>query len=377
MEDEYTDREQSGIKHFALRKYLGPATRIIGSGWRGFTYVDCCAGPWESQSADFSDTSFGIAVAILKEAEQSLRDRGRNAKFKALLIEEKSSSYKLLAEFARSATNDRVSVEARNWDFREHTDEIRRFVANPKSFGFTFIDPTGWTLAEIAGLEPLLRIEPGEVLINLMTSFIARFISNEATKLEEVLGPGYRDIRTLSHEEKEDEAVRRYCDLIKRQGRFPYVCALPVMKHDQDAIHFYLIFATRNLKGVEVFKEVEKRTERETEVVQANKQQRARPNLDLFTPDVLFKRQERYQRLSERSKVNARRALDALLDNKAIIDYEECWAEAMQFPAVYEQDLGDWLGAYERSGIIQVNGRAKPGEVLKRKSGHTITKVRP
>lgn len=375
MEDEYTDREQTGIKHFALRKYLEPATRIIGSGWGGFSYVDCCAGPWESRSQDFSDTSFGIAVAILKEAERSLRDRGKNAKFKALLIEEKSSSYKLLAEFARGATNDRVSVEARNWDFREQTDEIRRFVASPKSFGFTFIDPTGWTLAEIAALEPLLRIEPGEILINLMTSFIVRFIDDEATKLEEVLGPDYRDMRALSHEEKEDQVVRRYCDLIKRQGRFPYVCALPVMRRDQDAIHFYLIFGTRNLKGVEVFKEVEKRTEHRTEVVQANRQQRGRPNLDLFTPDVLYKRQERYQRLSERSKVNARRALDAILDKKAGIRYEDCWAETMQFPAVYETDLREWLAEYEREGKVRVSGRKSPREVLKRSSGHTITKI--
>lgn len=208
-----------------------------------------------------------------------------------------------------------------------------------------------------------------------MTSFIVRFVNDEATKLEDVLGPDYRDMRTLDHEEKEDEAVRRYCDLMRRQGDFRYVCALPVMKPDQDAIHFYLIFGTRNAKGVEVFKDVEKRTEYETEVVRANRQQSKRPSLDLFPADVLYKREERYRRLSVRSKSNAKRALDTLLSNSPRVEYKDCWAETMQFPAVYESDLREWLKNMEDSGAIRVEGRNRPNEVMNRKKGHIIIRL--
>jgi three-Cys-motif partner protein len=377
MNDEYTEREQSGIKHFVLQHYLEAATRIIGSSWNGFSYVDCCAGPWESRTSDFGDTSFGIAVGILKKANEFLRSRGRTPQFRALLIEEKPEPFKQLAAFASHSSDKHIQVKAQNWDFREHTSEIIQFVANPSSFGFIFIDPTGWTPAEISGLGPLLRIRPSEVLINFMSTFIVRFLNDPATNMDEILGPDYRDMRILGYEEREDEAVRRYCELIRKQGDFRYVCALPIMKPDQDAIHFYLIYGTRSAEGVRVFKDVERRTEKETAVVRATLQQSKRANLDLFTPDVLYKREERYRRLSARSKENAKKALDSLMSGRESVPYDECWAEALQFPAVYEADLREWLKNKEDNGSIRIDGRKRPNEVLKRESNHIIVNAQP
>jgi three-Cys-motif partner protein len=374
MNDEYTDREQTRLKHFALRKYLEPATRIIGSGWNNFSYVDCCAGPWMSRSQDFSDTSFGISVAVLRESEKWLRSHAKNTRFKALLIEEKTEPYSRLAAFAEAATGERVQVDARNWDFREHIPEIVRYVTTPRSFSFIFIDPTGWTPAQVGALEPLLQVRPGEVLINLMTSFIVRFVNDEATKLQDILGPEYHDMRSLNHEEQEDEAVRRYCDLIRTQGSFPYVCALPVMKPDQDAIHFYLIFGTRSAKGVEVFKSVEKKTEEETALVRALRQQSKRPTLDLFSADVLYSREERYRRLAARRKEDAQKALWQLLSKKGSVLYDDCWAEALQFPTVYESDLRAWLKDAEEIGSVRIDGRKRPDESPTRDRGHVIVR---
>lgn len=374
MEDDYSDREQSHIKHFALRRYLETASRIIGT-WAGFSYVDCCAGPWESRSQDFSDTSFGIAVKVLKESHEWLRGRNKNPHFRALLIEEQSDTYRLLARFVAEAGGSPVGVKAENWDFREHTEDIIDFVSNPPSFSFLFIDPKGWSPAQIGALAPLLRIAPGEVLINFMSSFVVRFLNDERTNLDDVLGSDYRELRGLEFEEQEDEAVRRYCDLIRRQGRFPYVCALPVMKRDQDAIHFFLIYATRNRKGVEVFKQVEKRTEEETAVVRAKRQQSRRANLDLFEAEVLYKREERYKRLSERNGHNARAALDILVSTRGKIGYDECWAEVLQFPTVYETDLRKWLCDMELAGRIRIDGRKQANETLKRSFGYSIAKL--
>jgi three-Cys-motif partner protein len=375
MNDEYTEREQSGIKHFALQHYLEAATRIIGSHWSGFSYVDCCAGPWESRSLDYSDTSFGIATKVLKEANQYLHSRGKISRFRALLIEEKQEPFERLAAFASQSSDQNIQIEAKNWDFREHTSEIVKFIANPQSFGFVFVDPTGWKLAEFGGLEPLLRVKPGEVLINFMSSFIVRFLNDEATNMDEILGPDYRKLRVLSHEDREDEAVRRYCNLIRRQGGFQYVCALPVMKADQDAIHFYLIYGTRNAKGVEVFKQVEKQTERETEVVRAKLQQDKRLNLDLFKSEVLYSREERYKRLREKSKSNAKIALDALISERGHVGYGDCWAETLQFPAVYESDLREWLKTKEDAGSIRIDGRKRRGEQLNRKGDQIIVNL--
>ena len=190
--------------------------------------------------------------------------------------------------------------------------------------------------------------------------------------LDEILGPDYRELRALPHEEQEEEAVRRYCDLVRRQGGFRYVCALPVMKADQDAIHFYLIYGTRNAKGIEVFKQVERKTEQETEVVRATIQQSKRINLDLFEPDVLYKRQERYIRLTARSNKHAKAALDTLLSERRNVPYDDCWAEVLQFPTVHESDLREWLKEKEAIGSISVSGRNKPNEALRRRNDQTI-----
>lgn len=376
MVDEYEGREQSKIKHFALGKYLEPATRIIGSGWAGFTYVDCCAGPWESQSGNFSDTSFGLSVSVLKESQRWLAGRGRGTKFRALLIEQKPEPFKELARFAAEATGEQVQVEARNWDFLKHTSEIIRYVANPRSFSFIFVDPTGWTPADAGKLAPLLRIRPGEILINFMSAFIVRFLNDPATNMESILGPDYRSLRDLGHEEQEDEAVRRYCDLIRKEGGFDYVCALPVMKGDRDEINFYLIYGTRNAKGVDVFKQVEKKTEQETALVRALRQQSKRSNLDLFGPDVLYRREERYRRLASRRRLDATKALQRLLLDRKTVSYDDCWAEALQFPTFYESDLRGWLERAESAGEIRIDGKTRKDELLRRGRNLIVVKLR-
>jgi len=62
--------------------------------------------------------------------------------------------------------------------------------------------------------------------------------------------------------------VRKYCDSLNAKEILRILCAA-VMKPDSDAFNFYLIYATRHAKGVEVFKSVEKRTEERTHVVRA------------------------------------------------------------------------------------------------------------
>jgi three-Cys-motif partner protein len=372
MDAAYADREQSWIKHFALQKYLDVATKIIGSS-RNFSFVDCCAGPWESKSPSYEDTSFGIAIKMLRESRKWLKERNKLAQFKALLIEAKAEPFQKLSAFAEKTTDSEVTVRAENWDFREHIADIVSFVSTPRSFGFIFIDPTGWTPAEVGALGPLLSIQPGEVLINFMSSFIVRFLHDPNTHMDEILGPDYRALRSLSHEEQEDEVVRRYCDLLRRQGQFQYVCALPIMKADVDAIHFYLIYGTRHEKGVEVFKQVEKKTLEQTHLVRAQKQQANRSNMDLFQPDVLYRREARYQRLAARQSTNAKKALHNLLAKQRIVDYDACWAESLQFPTVQETNLRGWLAELETTGRIRIDGRLHPKDSLKRHSNHRIT----
>ncbi len=83
------------------------------------------------------------------------------------------------------------------------------------------------SLPGISQISPLLKLKPGEVVINLMSSFITRFVNDTATDLSDLLGEDFPELRSLSGTELEFAVVRKYCDLIKREGGFSYVCAFP------------------------------------------------------------------------------------------------------------------------------------------------------
>ena len=71
MSDVYSGREQTKAKHFILRRYLQAlAFKVLR--FSDITYVDGFSGPWESQSEGFRDSSFMIAIDVLKEAQQRI-----------------------------------------------------------------------------------------------------------------------------------------------------------------------------------------------------------------------------------------------------------------------------------------------------------------
>ena len=377
-ESDYQDREQSEIKHYAIKLYLEAAARILGSAY-DIKYVDCCAGPWNSKDKDYRDTSFGIAFEVLKATRTELSTRNRVPSIGCLFIEKEKPPFDLLNAFAQQSNSAEIKVRAENWDFAERIDDIVRYCSTRRTFSFILIDPWGWKLAGISQISPLLKMRPGEVVINLMSAFITRFVNDSATDLSDLLGEDFPELRRLSGTELEFAVVRKYCDLIKCEGEFAYVCALPVMKPDSDAFNFYLIYATRHPKGVEVFKSVEKRTEEQTHLVRADVQSRQRQeksgNLELFGAPVMY-REKKYQQLAEDNRARAKTRVWELLGAEGKVSYDDCWAEALQFPAVYQSDLREWLAEWEKEEQIKVNGRKKSAEVLKRGSGHSLNRIR-
>jgi three-Cys-motif partner protein len=374
-ESDYQEREQSGLKHYALRLYLDAATRILGSAW-DLKYVDYCAGPWESKTADHRDSSFGIAIKALTEASHELASRDRAPKISCLLIEKKLGRFVELEKYAKAKNSAEFRVEARNWDFTTHTSDIVQFCSTPRTFSFVLIDPCGWQLAGISQIAPLLKLRPGEVLINLMSSFITRFLKDNKTDFSDLLGEDFPELRNLTGIELEFAVVRKYCEQIKRVGGFKYVCALPVMKPDSDSFNFHLIYATRHAKGVEVFKNVEKRTESQTHAVRARIQQRQRQQrtgrMDLFPAQVLYSGSNYQEQFAEMNSASAKQQVLDLLRSSQEVPYDDCWAEALQYSAVYEADLRTWIDEWEKAGAVAVTGKRPTERVLKRNAGHAL-----
>jgi three-Cys-motif partner protein len=373
-ESAYLEREQSELKHYAIRLYLEAATRILASGWDVLKYVDCCAGPWNSVQSDFSDTSFGVAVEVLGKAAEELPSKSKAPRFACLLIEKDTNAFAQLVQYARKKDSPTIGVEAQNWDFAEHTTDIVRFCSTARTFPFILIDPWGWKLAGVSQIAPLLKLR-GEVVINLMSSFITRFVKDNTTDFSDLLGDDFPELQGLEGSELEFAVVRKYCELVKREGGYRYVCALPVMKPDSDSFGFHLIYATRNAKGVEVFKSVERRTEEKTHVVRAQVQQRQRQertgNLELFDAPVQY-RERKYQQLGAENRERAQHEVLELLKSRPEVPYDDCWAESLQYSAVYEADLRTWIDEWEKAGAVAVTGKRPTERVLKRNAGHAL-----
>ncbi|MGA8498273.1 MAG: three-Cys-motif partner protein TcmP, partial [Xanthobacteraceae bacterium] len=76
MADPYSGREQTQAKHFILRSYLQAlAFKVLT--FSDITYVDGFSGPWQTKTENFSDSSFMIAISVLKDAQRKIMEQRR------------------------------------------------------------------------------------------------------------------------------------------------------------------------------------------------------------------------------------------------------------------------------------------------------------
>lgn len=368
-DDLYIGREQTLVKHIILKHYLERFAIIVGSHWDTLTYVDCFSGPWNVQSNDFKDSSFAIAIEQLCKARDVHKKRtGKTLKLRCFFLEKTPSAYTKLKQFA-DKIND-VIIETKNKELENAIQDILNFVQDggPKSFPFIFIDPTGWSGFALETITPLLKLNPGEVLITFMTEHIRRFIEwqqeqNQESFIKLFGSSQFKDkLKGLDEKDREDAIVTAYSECVKRVGAFGYTSSAIVLHPKKNRTHFHLIYATRGRKGVEVFKEAEKKAMSEMEKARDEAQKREREErtgqteFRLFSGTVTQDPSEHFRSLRERHMSRARAAVLALLRTKKQLPYDEAWASAMTFPLTWESDLKDWIRDWEHAGRLEATG---------------------
>ena len=361
-DDIYERREQTQVKHYILRHYLERFAHIVGSHWNSITYIDGFAGPWNVRSPDLTDSSFAIALEKLRKARDTYRHGGREIRLRCFFLEQDRAAYLQLHTFAERITDAEVVV--RNGAFENSIAPILRFIRDgDPTFPFVFIDPTGWTGFSLKTISPLLRLNPGEVLINFMTSHIRRFLNEVQSQqsFEDLFGsPRFREkIAGLSGRELDDAAVTEYMNSLKGAGNFRYTLPAIVLHPEIDRAHFHLIYATRHQKGVEVFKDTEKRAMGEMGRVRAEVQQRQREqqtgNLSLF-PATDLMGNDYYNELRDHYLAQAKGYVQNELRQKRRLPYVEAWTLALSVPLVWESDLKEWIREWQQSGQIRIEG---------------------
>jgi len=299
-----------------------------------------------------------------------------------MFIERDAAAYAKLEEFADSVTD--IVVETRNSELSGCMGDVLSFVARggAASFPFFFIDPTGWTGFEMGLIAPLLRQQPGEVLINFMTEFIRRFIDHPSQPTREQFAAlfGTADIKDRVQalpdpQDREDALFRAYAENVRATGQFSHTCAAIILHPDIDRTFFHLIYATRHRKGVEVFKEAEEKAMQIQQQARAEVKQRKRTTKrsqpELFS--ALEMDQTRpIDRLRERYLRQASESVRALLQKETRVMYEIAWDRALAFPLVWDGDLKDWIHNWRNNGLLGIEGMGSRERVPKRDKNHWL-----
>ncbi|WP_312356785.1 three-Cys-motif partner protein TcmP [Agrobacterium sp.] len=259
MTNIYQGREQTEAKHFILRKYLQTlAFKALHGGWN-LAYIDGFSGPWQSQTPDHSDSSFMIAIDVLKDAQAQVRAYGKKARVKCLFVEENSASFAQLhpAVMAHHDPANEFLIEAFNGKFENALGQIRRTMTN--SFALTFIDPTGWTGYEFDKVRPVFEHAPGEVLLNFMYDFVSRFTASSDPKtlasFDGILGQGWQQ-RLDPSIPREEGLMALFSAQFRQAGGFRYVLSTPIEKIS-DRTHFHIVYGTRSAEGLAAYRGVE------------------------------------------------------------------------------------------------------------------------
>jgi three-Cys-motif partner protein len=265
--ESYAGREQTRAKHFILRQYLQALAFKVLRHW-DLTYVDGFSGPWKAETADFSDTSFMIAIDVLKDAQAKLQQQtGSRRRIRCFFSESDPEAYRQLARAVAPHHNPSAGFEIRAFHgrFEDAVPDISAFVGD--SFPLVFIDPTGWRGYPFAKIAPLLLRPKCEVLINFMYDFVSRFSGHPEPSIVASMapilgGPDWQDrldaslARGLSVE-------KLFRDTFRAAGSFQHVISTKIDKSTADRPHFFLAYGTKDRAGLLAFREIEYRALRE------------------------------------------------------------------------------------------------------------------
>jgi len=348
--DDYDGRLQAFIKHKLLATYLPELIYRVGRKWEGISYVDGFAGPWGSNDPDHRDTSFGLAVDLLAEHRRGLQEEhGDDFLPRALLIERDPRAFAKLEEFAERRNRPDFPVTAAKGELEDNLQLIQKFLAEggEKSFRFILLDPKGWNGLGLNKIAPILRDRSCEVLVNVMSRHIVRFIEqgDRADSYEKFFGSreSLDLIKGTPPKLRRDAAVHEYCKSLKRLGGFRYVAQCVVLRPETDEVLYHLVFGTNHPRGVEVFKQAELAAMKLQEDVRRQHKRETREQRTGQTELSLGGTSSLVLDLRERYLGQAMMAVNRLVRTHTEISYEQVFCEFMAFPMVSKKDLDSHL----------------------------------
>ena len=367
MSDLYKGREQTQAKHFILRRYLQALAFKVLSAWDTLTFVDGFSGPWESRTPDFSDTSFMIAIDVLKDAQRHFRSRNQNKSIKCFFVEKKPTAFSQLdpAVRAHHDPNNRFFVETYEGEFEHAVPTIASYVQ--RSFALIFIDPTGWTGFAFDKISTLLRHPHGEVLVNIMYDHINRFINSEDIEIEKSFeqilgGPGWK-FRLDQELPRGQALLKLFREILKNAGGYNYATTTCIEKATADRPHYFLAYGTRKPAGLEAFREVEwlalRQHEDNRRQVKADRREQRTGMSDLFAA-VQSGDDSSIESLVQKNKVDVKKQVVLTMQkHRSAVRFDVLWSRVLEAHMLRVKDVKDICVELAAEGVIESPWRAK------------------
>ena len=361
MIDPYFDREQTKAKHFILKHYLQElAFKILR--FSDLAYIDGFSGPWESQTEDFADSSFKIAIEVLREAQRIVEQQtGRRHKIKCFFSEKNPRAFSQLASSISPFNNPSTGFEIETYcgEFESAVPIIQKFIG--RSFPLVFIDPTGWSGYSFEVIRPLFNAPKCEVLINFMYDFVNRAASMGDPKIIASLnpilgGPGWEQ-RLDTHLPKGLAVEKLFRQTLTAAGGFQSVISTKVDRSTADRPHFFIVYGTKSPDGLKAFREVEYKALKQHARDRADARERKREiklgTGDLFSDFHADIQEATIDDLVEEQKTAALLETCQLLRERGSLRFVELWTTLLQAHMLRVNNVRDICVALYKNGQIK------------------------
>lgn len=361
MTDPYSGREQTKAKHFILRRYLQAlAFKVLR--FSDITYVDGFSGPWEAQTENFADSSFMIAIEVLRDAQQKVLEQTRQRpKVRCFFSENDPKAFAQLTAAVAPYNKPQEDFEIRTYcgNFEDAVTEIQTFIG--RSFPLFFIDPTGWTGYAFDTIRPLFDRGRCEVLINFMYDFVNRAASMSDPKtiasLDPILG-GQNWERRLDPDLPRGRGVEKlFRDTLRKAGAFEFVVSTKIDRSTVDRPHFFIAYGTKSEDGLKAFRETEYAALRVHARDRADAKERKREAKtglrDLFAGVEANVQELSIDEIVEEQKAAASKDLLAMLQQSGSTQFGRVWAILLEAYMLRVTNVKDICVDLSRAGKIK------------------------
>jgi three-Cys-motif partner protein len=359
----YRGREQAYVKHVFLERYLERLVHKTASIYDHIVCVDGFAGPWQSASEAFQDTSFGIALNALRQAKATWKAAGREVKMSAHLVEQDAAAHARLATIGSRYPG--VEVKTYPEDFLKALPAILADIPQ-STFTFFFIDPKGWRF-RLHDLAAMLKRPRSEVIFNFMFDFINRAASMKEPAIEQGVDEliPYGDWRAKLEQTEDQGAtsndrkrilVDAFGESLATIGSYTYVAETTVLRPVSDRALYCLCYATRHPEGIKTFRdcqvkalEEEARTRAATKVKHAETvsgQREIFESLHEMAPNELEKALALARSVAELA------FLDLVPAAPASIKFEDVWPHVLSRHVVRLKDMNDIAARLRKEGRL-------------------------